>query len=134
MISITHNGREIDEDVANHSSINENSREVEENDDETGILSIKKMANDLSESFNESYSVLAKHIRAYVGPKEEAEDFQVDNAYIERGYRINHNTAGRLCKSLCSCHNESVNVWSHIGGVTFFLCILISLCVVVIPN
>ena len=47
---------------------------------------------------------------------------------------MNHNTTGSICKSLFKVHNETVNIWSHLSGVIFFIALLISVCVDVIPN
>jgi predicted membrane channel-forming protein YqfA (hemolysin III family) len=78
--------------------------------------------------------VIQARLKAYIGPIEEAEAFTVDNKFIVRGYRINHNTCGRLAKSLFTCHNEFVNVWSHIGGVLVFLIMITVVCCNVLPN
>ena len=91
---------------------------------------LRECANDLSDRI----SVLQKRFEAYIGPIEEAEEHTVDNKFIVRGYRINHNTCGRLVKSLCTCHNEFVNVWSHIGGVLVFLVMITVVCINVLPN
>ena len=70
----------------------------------------------------------------YVGPVEEAEDFTVDNQFLLRGYRIRHATCMSIWKSLFTCHNEFINVWSHIIGVSIFLIILFVLCGEVLPT
>lgn len=36
--------------------------------------------------------------------------------------------------SLFTCHNESVNVWSHLLGSVFFLFILLVVCLYVVPE
>jgi adiponectin receptor len=58
----------------------------------------------------------------------------VDNEFIQSGYRINHHTCWRSFKSLFTCHNESVNVWSHLLGSVFFFLLFLMLCLFVIPN
>lgn len=70
-----------------------------------------------------------KSLERYVGTKHQAasEGVEIDNEYIERGYRINHNSCCSAVKSIGSCHNETVNVWSHLGGAIFFLLIMCSL-------
>ena len=73
-------------------------------------------------------------VKAYIGRSEEAEEYTVDNEYIQRGYRINHNTNGRVCKSLFTCHNETVNVWSHCLGVVLFLIFLMTLLIWIVPR
>jgi len=70
----------------------------------------------------------------YVGPVEEAEEFTVDNQFLLRGYRIRHYTCKSIWKSLFTCHNEFINVWSHIIGVSIFLIILVVLCAEVVPT
>lgn len=41
------------------------------------------------------------------------------NQHITRGYRINYNTWRASFESLFHCHNETVNVWSHLVGFLF---------------
>ena len=77
---------------------------------------------------------MSQKMFAYVGSRDEAEDFTLDNPYLLRGYRINHDTCGKTCKSLFTCHNESVNVWSHIAGVIIFIFLFVLLCSVVVPS
>ena len=91
---------------------------------------LKNYANEVSECLSE----IQTRFKAYIGTIEEAEAFTVDNKFIVRGYRINHNTCGRLIKSLCTCHNEFVNVWSHIGGVLVFIVMITVVCINVLPN
>lgn len=86
------------------------------------------------DKLSEKYSGISNRTNAYIGPIEQAEEFMVDNEHIKRGYRINHRSAGSICKSLFKCHNEAVNVWSHIGGVLLFIVLLINLCVNVLPH
>jgi len=52
----------------------------------------------------------------YVGHINEAPEFCIDNDYIIRGYRIGFHSCWKSTKSLCMCHNETVNVWSHLIG------------------
>ena len=47
-----------------------------------------------------------------------------DNEFIISGYRIRFNTTRKIIKSLFMLHNESVNVWSHLFGVTLFICLI----------
>jgi hypothetical protein len=61
----------------------------------------------------------------FVGTIKHAPHFMIDNEYLLTGYRINFNTNFRILRSLCKLHNETVNVWSHIMGVTFFIALLI---------
>ena len=60
---------------------------------------------------------------AFIGTKEEAHEsqmFQTDYEYIGTGYRVNHHSCKELLKSLFTCHNETVNIWSHLFGVILF--------------
>lgn len=52
-----------------------------------------------------------------LGTYEECPDFLKDNEFIKKGYRLNCNTITKALKSLCICHNESINVWSHLLGL-----------------
>lgn len=60
-------------------------------------------------------------MESFIGHIKNAPHYLVDNEYIQRGYRINFNSHGIICKSLFMLHNESVNVWSHLIGVLIFL-------------
>lgn len=98
-------------------------------------MKAKELASDVKDRVSDSISVLKKKMRkAYIGPIEEAEEHAIDNNYIVRGYRINHTTCKSLCKSLFKCHNESVNIWSHIGGVIVFIILMIIISIEVLPN
>lgn len=44
-----------------------------------------------------------------------------NNQYILGGYRVNFDNPKRLIRSLFMLHNETVNIWSHLLGVFFFL-------------
>ena len=60
----------------------------------------------------------------FLGAYKHAEDYEKDNVYIERGYRINFNTPKKIFKSLFMLHNEFVNIWTHLIGAVFILCIV----------
>ena len=77
---------------------------------------------------------LKNAFKAFVGGSDEVTEYAIDNEYIIRGYRINHNTNGRSIKSLFVCHNETVNIWSHGLGVVFFLIILIATLIWIVPR
>ena len=72
--------------------------------------------------------------KAYIGIAEEAMEYLVENESIKRGYRINHDTNGRIFKSLFTCHNETVNVWSHCFGVLLFLFFFFALLIWIVPS
>jgi len=71
---------------------------------------------------------------AFIGHKDEAPEFLQDNEYIVTGYRINHSSFCVALKSLFTCHNESVNVWSHLIGSLVFIGFFIGFCFYVIPR
>ena len=75
-----------------------------------------------------------KVVRAFIGTVKEAHEFTIDNEYIERGYRVNHDTFCKMLKSLCTCHNESVNVWSHMLGSFAYLLMIIIVCAMILPE
>ena len=93
----------------------------------------KEYASEVGDKITEGYDEMRAKLKAYIGPIEEAEEFTVDNQFIIKGYRINHSSCKTVCKSLFTCHNEFVNVWSHIGGVLLFLILLVVLCATVLP-
>lgn len=94
----------------------------------------KQRLADAREKITEGVSELSQRLKAYIGTVDDAESYMKDNKYITRGYRVNHNTCRSLFKSLFTCHNESVNVWSHIAGVIVFLTLMVVACVEVMPN
>ena len=54
--------------------------------------SSKSVTSQLSTIFRDSFYKVKNLIGAYIGRVEHAPDFTFDNEFIERGYRINHNT------------------------------------------
>ena len=48
-----------------------------------------------------------------------------DNEHITEGYRINFNTPAKILKSLFMVHNESVNIWTHLGAAIFVITFII---------
>jgi len=56
-----------------------------------------------------------------IGIFKEAPKFLQDNEYINEGYLLNCNTFKKSLKSLFMCHNETINVWSHLlAAIIFF--------------
>lgn len=51
-----------------------------------------------------------------IGRYEEAPDYLKDNEYIKTGYLLNINSVSKVFRSLFKCHNETMNVWSHLLG------------------
>ena len=59
---------------------------------------------------------------------DEVPEWARDNEYVQSGYRVDYEgQPQQVCQTMCKCHNETVNVWTHmIGALTFFsLCIII---------
>ena len=45
-----------------------------------------------------------------------------DNEYIETGYRMHYRGSRQVLRSMCQCHNETFNIWSHfLGKVIAFI-------------
>ena len=69
-----------------------------------------------------------------IGNYEEAPEYLKDNEYIRSGYLINCNTFKKVLSSLIKCHNETMNVWSHLLGTLiaivfiFYTFIFVSSC------
>jgi adiponectin receptor len=61
----------------------------------------------------------------YIGVVEEAPEWVIDNHYILTGYRIGFTKVKDVFKSLFMCHNETINVWSHLGGVILFILLML---------
>jgi hypothetical protein len=82
------------------------------------------------------FEAAGKKLKRFVGTKADAEEhgLEIDNEYIVNGYRVHHGTYCRAFKSICSCHNETTNVWSHLGGAVFFLIMLCGLMIWVVPG
>jgi adiponectin receptor len=59
-----------------------------------------------------------------IGEIDQDHQFLYDNEFIVKGYRRNFSSIGRIFRSLFMCHNESLNVWSHLLGAILFLCLL----------
>ena len=59
-----------------------------------------------------------------LGSYEEAPKFLQDNEYIKNGYLIYCNTFNKIIKSFLILHNETINIWSHLLGAIFFLCLI----------
>jgi hypothetical protein len=84
----------------------------------------------------EKLTEAGKKFKRFIGTKGEAEErgISIDNEYIVSGYRVNHNTCCRAIKSLGTCHNETINVWSHLAGCVFFLFMFVGLVFLVVPR
>ena len=47
------------------------------------------------------------------------------NPYVLTGYRKNHNTFGKVIRSLFHWHNETMNIWIHLFGVCLYFVFVI---------
>jgi len=70
-------------------------------------------------------SFLPVRTHSYVGHVDDAPGFSRDNEFILRGYRVNFHTCETIAKSLCLCHNETVNVWTHLVGALFTMVLIV---------
>ena len=66
-----------------------------------------------------------KEYRMHLGSYEEAPKFLQDNEYIKNGYLLHCNTFNKILKSFLILHNETINIWSHLLGAIFFLCLIL---------
>ena len=62
-----------------------------------------------------------KKLKLGIGTFQDAPKFIQDNEYIKYGYILNCNTYSKTFKSLFICHNETVNIWSHLLSGIFFI-------------
>ena len=58
--------------------------------------------------------------KPFMGTFHQADKYIRDNEFILTGYRIGYNSVCRVLKTLFLCHNESVNIWTHLVGVLAF--------------
>lgn len=59
-----------------------------------------------------------------VGSFIEAPKFMQDNEYIKGGYLLNCTTFKKTFKSLFMCHNETINIWTHLLSAIFFFALI----------
>ena len=77
---------------------------------------------DIKPSNNEVNIEKKYHMK--LGSYEEAPKYLQDNEYIKSGYLIYCNTFNKILKSFLILHNETINIWSHLLGAIFFLCLI----------
>ena len=70
--------------------------------------------------FSNNEEELENDLNLGVGSFEEAPKFMQDNEYIKTGYLLNCTDFKKTFKSLFMCHNETVNIWSHLLAAIFF--------------
>ena len=62
-----------------------------------------------------------KKLKLSIGTFHDAQKFIQDNEFIKNGYILNCNTYKKTFFSLFICHNETVNIWSHLLGALIFI-------------
>lgn len=88
--------------------------------------SVNSSAHSYSNLYSDSASSDSLEVkRHYIGHVDEAHHFVKDNEFIFHGYRINFHTCPTIMKSLCMCHNETVNIWTHLVGALLTLIFII---------
>ena len=101
-----------------------------ENGTNEGMNEERVIMNESTNQDTESTNSLAPY---FIGRLEQAPPYAIDNEFIKRGYRINFNTIKRTLLSLFMCHNETTNVWSHLGGAILFVGLIVYIAVWVTP-
>lgn len=63
---------------------------------------------------------------------EEVPPWRQGNESLRSSYRANHSNFREATGTICQCHNETVNIWTHLIGAVGFLslCFIIHLCYV----
>ena len=59
-----------------------------------------------------------------LGTYNDLPDYYKDNEYIRKGYLLYCDSIIKAFKSLFYLHNESINIWSHLFGAIFFICLI----------
>lgn len=62
-----------------------------------------------------------KKRKGYIGTYEQYPEDLRDNEYLLTGYRCDFDTWPSIWRSLFMCHNETVNVWTHLLGCIGFI-------------
>ena len=50
-----------------------------------------------------------------------------DNECIKSGYRINQKSFSDIISTIFRIHNQTFNIWSHMLGVLFYICVAIGI-------
>ena len=51
----------------------------------------------------------------------------VDNDHLQSGYRKNHHTTRGIIRSMCTAHNDTMNIWTHFIGAVVFVFMIVFL-------
>merc|ERR1712196_448488 len=88
------------------------------------------MENQLDLKNKQTYDALLDHnddgdMAEYIGEYNELSDWEKDNEFLIRGYRINYTNWSSLIKSTCIFHNETINIWTHLIPALSFIALII---------
>lgn len=61
---------------------------------------------------------------------EEIPEWLRDNEYLKSGYRMGQKGICEVTSTMCQCHNETVNIWTHFIGAISFIGFLVLLLVI----
>ncbi|CAI2374298.1 unnamed protein product [Moneuplotes crassus] len=67
----------------------------------------------------------AQRVKQYIGEYSEAPEQYKFMIYIKTGYRIGFTDSFSILKSLFMWHNETINIWSHLIGFIWYICLLV---------
>ena len=59
--------------------------------------------------------------KGFIGTIDQYREDMRDNEYLLTGYRCHYDTWRGIWSTLFMCHNETVNVWSHLLGCIGFV-------------
>ena len=64
-------------------------------------------------------------ITRYIKSIEHTPQWLIDNLYLKEGYRVGYNCVRSNLMSLFHMHNDLMNIWTHLFGTIFFICVLV---------
>ena len=101
-----------------------------ENQENSKNLNLELKLAELYPNQNNDKSIIKNGnlLKEFIGNISEAHHYILDNEFILKGYRINFHSCPKISKSLCMCHNETINIWTHFMGamlVIFFMFLVI---------
>ena len=120
----TNNSIKIDNNMVHKEKLEDNCQITHLSPSSETLYNTLKIENELSEKQDDT-RLLRERRHSYVGHVNDAPEFSKDNEYIINGYRINFHTCQTILGSLCLCHNETVNVWTHLVGALFTILLII---------
>ena len=87
-------------------------------------MEVKNKSKDLLEEKININSKFEGKKGIILGTYNDLPDFYKDNEYIKKGYVLDCDSIIKALKCLFFLHNESVNIWSHLIGAIFFICLI----------